>query len=73
MKGELMQDENYNWIIKSGTTVYELHKDCERKAAILRLENSYGVTHDFSMEVDFDVKLDHDYPLSSDMFQYAII
>lgn len=73
MKGKLMQDKNYNWIIKSGNIVYELHRDCERKASILRLENSYGLQHEFSIEVDFKIKLDHDYPLSSDMFQYAII
>ncbi len=73
MTGELMQDDYYNWIIKSGDIVYQLHRDSEQKAAILRLENSYGIRHEFSIMVDFEIKLDHDYPISSDMFQYAII
>jgi len=32
MTGELMQDDNYKWIIKSGNTVYRLHRDSENKA-----------------------------------------
>ena len=76
--------ENNNWVVKHNSTennavaddwenTLPLHKDYEQQAAILRFENSYGLQTEWYMYIDFDVKIEHDYPLYSDMFAYAVL